>query len=101
MNFGDTMAEKPTILQQIKKLDEERAKILEVAKTDALARAEEAISELTALGFDYEIVQPAREAAHKPRTARKHTAAHAEQEPPKVEPPEADSPKLNPPFEYI
>ena len=54
MNFEDlTMADKPSTLQQIKKLDEERAKILESAKTDALTRAEEAINELTALGFDY------------------------------------------------
>ena len=101
MNFGNAMAEKPTVLQQIKKLDEERAKILEGAKNDALARAQEAINELTALGFDYEIVEPAREAARKPRTARKQKVAAAEPEPPKVEPPEAESPKPKPPFEYV
>src|ERR1700720_3370266 len=65
------MAEKLTALQQIKKLDEERAKLLESAKADALARAEEAVNELTALGFDYELVAPARERARKTRTARK------------------------------
>jgi hypothetical protein len=65
------MAEKLTTLQQIKKLDEERAKLLESAKTDALARAEEAINELNALGFDYELVELARGTAHKTRTARK------------------------------
>ena len=65
------MAEKLTTLQQIKKLDEERAKLLESAKADALARAEEAVNELTALGFDYELVEPARETARKTRTARK------------------------------
>src|SRR6202011_13995 len=54
--------------------DEERAKLLESAKTDALARAEEAISELTALGFDYEIVEPARGTARKTKTARKASA---------------------------
>ena len=44
MDFEDfTMAEKQTALQQIKKLDEERTKLLEGAKADALARAEEAI----------------------------------------------------------
>jgi hypothetical protein len=65
------MAEKLTTLQQIKKLDEERAKLLESAKADALARAEEAVNELTALGFDYELVEPAQETARKTRTARK------------------------------
>jgi hypothetical protein len=68
------MAEKQTALQQIKKLDEERAKLLESAKADALARAEEAINELTALGFDYEIVEPASETARKTRTARRASA---------------------------
>ena len=72
MDFEDfTMAEKQTALQQIKKLDEERAKLLESAKSDALARAKEAINELTALGFDYELVEPAKETARKTRTVRK------------------------------
>src|ERR1700730_18355555 len=76
MDFEDfTMPEKQTALQQIKKLDEERAKLLESAKADALARAEEAINELTALGFDYELVEPTRETApRKTRTARKGSA---------------------------
>ena len=64
MDFDDfTMAEKQTALQQIKKLDGERTKLLEGAKADALARAEEAINELTALGFDYEACR-ARESDH-------------------------------------
>ena len=70
-----TMAEKLTTLQQLRKLDEERAKLLESAKTDALARAEEAVNELTALGFGFELVEPAREtASRKTRTARKASA---------------------------
>jgi DNA-binding protein H-NS len=69
------MAEKLTTLQQIKKLDEERAKLLESAKADALARAEEAVNELTTLGFDYELVEPARGTAlRKTRPARKAAA---------------------------
>jgi hypothetical protein len=72
MDFEDfTLAEKQTALQQIKKLDEERGKLLESAKADALTRAEEAINELTALGFDYELVESAREPVRKTRTARK------------------------------
>jgi hypothetical protein len=47
---------------------------LESAKADALARAEEAINELTALGFDYELAEPSRATARKPRTARKGSA---------------------------
>jgi DNA repair exonuclease SbcCD ATPase subunit len=75
MDFEDfIMPEKQTALQQIKKLDEERAKLLESAKTDALTRAEEAIKELTELGFDYELVEPARETTRKSRTARKASA---------------------------
>jgi hypothetical protein len=75
MDFeGFTMAEKPTALQQIKKLDEERSKILEGAKNEALARAAEAINELTALGFDYELIELARGTARKTRTARKGSA---------------------------
>ena len=66
--------EKQSALQQIKKLDEERAKLLESAKNDALTRAEEAINELIALGFEYEIVEPARGTARKTRTARKASA---------------------------
>jgi hypothetical protein len=76
MDFEDfTMAEKQTALQQIKKLDEERTKLLESVKADALARAEEAINELTALGFAYELVEPAGETTlRKTRTARKAPA---------------------------
>lgn len=69
------MAEKLTTLQQIKKLDEERAKLLESAKADALTRAKEAVNELTALGFAYELVEPTPETApRKTRTARKAAA---------------------------
>ncbi len=101
MNFGNAIAEKPTVLQQIKKLDEERAKILEGAKNDALARAQEAINELTALGFDYETCRAGTKNRRKPRKARRQKLAEAEPETPKVEPPEAEPPKPKPPFEYV
>jgi hypothetical protein len=67
---GFTMAEKQTALQQIKKLDEERAKLLETAKADALSRAEEAVNELVALGFDYELVLSENGGAKGPRRVR-------------------------------
>lgn len=42
-----------TALDQIKKLDEQRHKLLDNAKTEALSRVEEALEELNALGFSY------------------------------------------------
>jgi hypothetical protein len=63
------MAEKQTALQQIKKLDEERANLLQSAKVDALARAEEAVNELLALGFEYELTECGAKQKAKPRKA--------------------------------
>ena len=42
-----------TALDQIKKLDEQRHKLLDNAKGEAMARVEEALEELNALGFSY------------------------------------------------
>jgi hypothetical protein len=71
MDFEDfTVAKEPekqSALQQIKKLDEERAKLLESAKGDALARAEEAINELISLGFEYELIEYGAKEKTKPR----------------------------------
>ena len=70
MDFEDfTVAKELTALQQIKKLDEERAKLLDSAKADALARAEEAINELIGLGFEYELTAYGTKAKAKPRKA--------------------------------
>jgi hypothetical protein len=44
-----------SVLEQIKKLDEQRAKLLSDAKTEALAKAEAAIEELNSLGFSYSL----------------------------------------------
>jgi hypothetical protein len=63
------VAKELTALQQIEKLDEERTKLLETAKADALARAEEAIGELTALGFEYELTEYGAKTKAKPRKA--------------------------------
>ena len=43
----------PTVLEKLKELDEQRDQLLSDAKRDALTRAEEAVSELNALGFHY------------------------------------------------
>jgi single-stranded DNA-specific DHH superfamily exonuclease len=48
---------KMTVLEQIKKLDEQRSKLLESAKAEALKKAEEAVAELNEIGFTYRLVE--------------------------------------------
>lgn len=57
-----------SVLDELKKLDEQRAKLLDKAKADALKKAEAAISELNDLGFNFELVERARKAASGSRT---------------------------------
>lgn len=54
-----------SVIEQLKKLDEQRAKLLDGAKQEALAKAESAIKELNELGFHYQLV-----AGDKPKTTR-------------------------------
>ena len=49
------MAKQPTTLEKIKELEERTQKLKTDAKQEALARANEAIGELRALGFDYKL----------------------------------------------
>ena len=51
------MAREPGVLDQLKALDEQRAKLLEGAKNAALEKAKEAIEELNALGFHYRLAE--------------------------------------------
>lgn len=51
------MAKASSALDRIKALDEERAKLLDEAKATALTAAQEAIADLNALGFNYQLVQ--------------------------------------------
>ncbi len=46
-----------TALDQIKKLDDQRNKLLDGARHEALARAQEAIDDLNTLGFNYVVVE--------------------------------------------
>ena len=46
-------------LERIKQLDEERAKLLEEAKKEALNNATQAVSALNALGFKYQLTEEA------------------------------------------
>lgn len=49
--------EKLSPVMMLAKLDAERSKILESAKADALEKANEAVSELNALGFHYQLTE--------------------------------------------
>lgn len=51
------MTDKNSTLEQLKKLDDERAKIFGQAKQEALAAAKEAVSALNALGLRYQLVE--------------------------------------------
>jgi len=46
-----------SVFDQIRKLDEEKQKLVQQAKTEALKAAESAIAELNALGFNYSLVE--------------------------------------------
>jgi hypothetical protein len=46
-----------TVLERLKKLDEERAKLLAGAKAEGLKKAEEAVADLNSLGFSYRLVK--------------------------------------------
>lgn len=49
-----------TALEQIRKLDEQRSKLLDNAKAESLLRVQEALEELNNLGFSYSLSENAR-----------------------------------------
>jgi hypothetical protein len=55
------MTEKSAI-QRIKELDDERAKIFDQAKTEALEKAQQAVAQLNALGLSYKLTSVATKA---------------------------------------
>lgn len=52
-----TEVKKVSVLDQLKKLDEQREKLLSDAKEEALTKAKAAIAELNELGFAYKLTQ--------------------------------------------
>lgn len=46
-----------SVLEKIRKLDEQKAALLAEAKSEALGKAQAAIKELNSLGFNYQLVQ--------------------------------------------
>lgn len=60
-----------TILDQLKKLDDQRATLLEGAKQEALDKAEAAVNDLNALGFSYRLVEGAGKATKSKGTRQR------------------------------
>jgi hypothetical protein len=58
----------PSVLDELKALDEKRAQLLDDAKKEALDKAEKAVAELNELGFNYRLVEGAS-TARAPRKA--------------------------------
>jgi hypothetical protein len=52
-------------IQRIKQLDQERASLLATAKKEALTRASQAIDELNALGFNYQLAENGKQRTRK------------------------------------
>ena len=53
------MSEKKSVLEQIRALKEQEARLLDGAKSEAMDKAHKAIAELKELGFDFRIVEGA------------------------------------------
>jgi hypothetical protein len=67
-----------SVLEKLRALDEQRAKLLEDAKKEALDAAHKAVAELNELGFSYRLVEGANTS-----TARKTPRERSEGEAPK------------------
>ena len=65
------MAKEPTAIERIKQLDEERTRLLDHARKEALDKAGRAVDELNALGFQYRLVESGSRASD--RGSRKGT----------------------------
>lgn len=59
-----------SVLEKLKALDEQRAKLLDGAKTEALEKAEKAIAELNELGFHYQLVEGPLPSAKLPKSSQ-------------------------------
>ena len=60
-----------TLVDQLKALDDQRAKLIEDAKQGALEKAHKAIAELNDLGFTYRLTEGSRAASAKAARASK------------------------------
>jgi hypothetical protein len=70
------MAKEPTAIERIKQLDEERMRLLDHARKEALDKAGRAVDELNNLGFSYRLVESgARGGSSRKGTRRVKDAA--------------------------
>lgn len=67
-----------SVLDQIKQLEEQKAQLLEQAKTEALAQAEAAIKTLNELGFNYRIVEGNASTTTAPSSGGRRTGVRAD-----------------------
>ena len=74
-----------TVLEKLKELDAQRDQLLSDAMQDALTRAEEAVSELNALGFHYYLGE-GEERPMPPRRSKQPVATKSAQHVPKDAP---------------
>lgn len=58
-----------SVLEQIRKLDEQKAQLLESAKQEAIKAANDAIATLNELGFDYSLTQGSTSVSNGKTTA--------------------------------
>lgn len=56
---------KDNVLERLKKLDEERSKLIESAFGEALREAESAVEQLNMLGYNYELVDTTKKTTKK------------------------------------
>jgi hypothetical protein len=69
-----------SVLDKLKVLDDERAKLLEDAKKEALDAAHKAIADLNELGFDFRLVEgPSTTKARRPPRERTESEAPTRQ----------------------
>ncbi|QQS10748.1 MAG: hypothetical protein IPK81_13975 [Rhodospirillales bacterium] len=57
------MAKAATAVQRIRQLDKERGALVAAARKEALGRARDAVADLVALGFKYDLVEGGRKVA--------------------------------------
>jgi hypothetical protein len=65
------MDSKMSVLEKLKQLDEQRSKLLEDAKAEALSNARKALDELNALGFNYALTEEGSGKAKKGATIKR------------------------------
>jgi len=72
-------SDRKSVLDQIRGLKEQEAKLIDGAKAEAIAKVKEAIQELQELGFHYRLVEAVDEQAPRARKGAKVTGTKRQQ----------------------